>query len=171
MHEKITISPRTKVGELLEAYPELEQVLMDMSPLFEKLKNPILRRTVARVATLQQVAAVGGLKVGDIVKRLRDKLGLTGEEVAADAQFFQEEAPQWFDREKIVSRFDAAPVIDSGGSPMAEIIRRTNGLKQGEIFELRTPFVPAPIIDMLKEKGFKVYSVRQEYFINSYFMR
>ena len=52
---KITISPKTKVGELLDAYPELEPVLMAMSPAFEKLKNPVLRKTVARVATLQQV--------------------------------------------------------------------------------------------------------------------
>ena len=46
----MVISPKTKVGELLDAYPELESVLMEMSPAFEKLKNPILRRTVARVA-------------------------------------------------------------------------------------------------------------------------
>ena len=57
-NSKITISPKTKVGELLDAYPELENVLMAMSPAFEKLKNPILRKTVAKVATLQQVCIV-----------------------------------------------------------------------------------------------------------------
>ena len=35
-----------------------------MSPAFEKLKNPILRKTVARVATLAQVAVVGGDSFG-----------------------------------------------------------------------------------------------------------
>ena len=39
---KIIISPKTKVGELLEAYPALESVLMSMSPAFEKLRNPVL---------------------------------------------------------------------------------------------------------------------------------
>ena len=52
---KIIISPKTKVGELLDNYPDLESVLMEMSPAFEKLRNPVLRKTVARVATLQQV--------------------------------------------------------------------------------------------------------------------
>jgi hypothetical protein len=58
---KIMITPRTRVGDLLYAYPQLENVLIDMSSAFEKLKNLILRNTIARVATLSQVAAVGGL--------------------------------------------------------------------------------------------------------------
>ena len=58
-NSKFTISPKTKVGELLDAYPELEQLLMAMSPAFEKLKNPVLRRTVAKVATLQQISVAG----------------------------------------------------------------------------------------------------------------
>jgi Domain of unknown function (DUF1858) len=64
---KIIISPKTKVGELLDNYPDLESVLMEMSRAFEKLRNPVLRKTVARIATLQQVAVVGGLKVDAIV--------------------------------------------------------------------------------------------------------
>ena len=63
--ENLIISPKTKVGELLDAYPQLESVLFDLSPAFAKLKNPILRKTVARIATLQQAAAVGGLKTDD----------------------------------------------------------------------------------------------------------
>ena len=72
---KITISPKTKVGELLDAYPELEPVLMAMSPAFEKLKNPVLRRTVARVATLQQVSVVGGVNIEEMIRRLRKEAG------------------------------------------------------------------------------------------------
>jgi hypothetical protein len=51
---------------------------------------------------------------------------------------------------------------------MAEILRRSTALKPGEIFELQTPFVPAPIIDMLKEKGFRVFSVPEGSSIFSY---
>lgn len=160
---KIIISPRTKVGELLDAYPEMESVLMDMSPKFEKLKNPFLRRTVARVATLQQIAAVGGLKVDYIINKLREELGMTGAgSVNPDAGFLSAETPGWFDKTKITSTFDASNVINSGGSPMAEILRQANKLNPGEIFELKSPFVPAPVIDMLKEKGFRVYTIQDE---------
>src|SRR5665647_919529 len=80
--EKLIISPKTKVGELLDFYPQLESVLLDLSPAFAKLKNPILRKTVARIATLQQAAVVGGLKTDELVNRLRKEAGqneLTGE--------------------------------------------------------------------------------------------
>ena len=72
---KITISPKTKVGELLDAYPELEHVLMAMSPAFEKLKNPVLRKTVAKVATLQQVSIVGGVNIDEMIRILRNNTG------------------------------------------------------------------------------------------------
>ena len=74
-NSKITISPKTKVGELLDAYPELEHVLMAMSPAFEKLKNPVLRKTVAKVATLQQVCIVGGVNIDEMIRILKKKRG------------------------------------------------------------------------------------------------
>lgn len=50
----IQITPQTKVGELLDAFPELEETLFSLSPKFKHLKNPMLRKTVAKVATLYQ---------------------------------------------------------------------------------------------------------------------
>ena len=58
---KLEILPSTKVSQLLDAYPELEDVLVAMAPPFKKLKNPILRQSVARIASLKQAAVVGGL--------------------------------------------------------------------------------------------------------------
>lgn len=172
MSTKIIISPKTRVGELLDNFPELESVLMQMSPAFEKLKNPILRKTIARVATLQQVAVVGGLNVEDVVNRLRKETGQTaGSENNTESGYISTVTPDWFNETKIITRFDAAPVINSGGSPMNEILQKTNQLKSGEIFELRTPFIPAPIIDMLKGKGFKVHCVQNENIVLSYIIK
>lgn len=169
---KIIISPKTKVGELLDTYPELEPVLMGMSPAFEKLKNPILRKTIARVATLQQVAIVGGLNVDEMVNHLRKEVGQNaGETDNEDCEYLSINPPDWFDEAKIVKKFDASPIINSGGSPMNEILHQTNLLKNGEIFELHALFVPAPIIDILKNKGFKVYSVQKSEVVVSYVSR
>jgi hypothetical protein len=160
---KIIISPKTRVGELLDTYPGLEPVLMEMSPAFEKLKNPVLRKTIARVATLQQVAVVGGLNVDEMVNRLRKEVGQSAAETESqDLEYLSVDSPDWFDEAMIVIRFDASPIINSGGSPMNEILYKTNMLKPGEIFELQTPFFPAPIIDMLKGKGYRVHCVKNE---------
>jgi hypothetical protein len=166
---KIIISPKTIVGELLDNFPDLESVLMEMSPAFEKLKNPILRKTVARVATLQQVAAVGGLDVEVIVNRLRKEAGLGTAEIGGiEPEYFAGTVPDWFDDVRITTIYDASPIINSGGSPMQEILQKKNLLNSGEILELRTPFIPAPIIDMLKVKGYKVYSIQDEKRVISY---
>ena len=62
------IGPETKVGELLRRHPELEETLIRLSPEFQRLKNPVLRATVAKVATLRQVAQVGGLDPEALIK-------------------------------------------------------------------------------------------------------
>jgi hypothetical protein len=157
---KITISPKTKVGELLEAYPELESVLMSMSPSFEKLKNPLLRKTIARVATLQQVSVVGGVKIEEMIRRLRQEAGQDfseSESVHHDGR--PEEKPAWLDISAIKYRLDATSGINSGESPMKEIMHQASQLNAGEILELQTPFIPAPIIDMLKSKGYKIHTI------------
>jgi hypothetical protein len=157
---KVIISPKTKVGELLEAYPELEKVLISMSPAFEKLKNPILRKTVARVATLQQVSIVGGVNIEEMIRRLRREAGQDFSETDSDSNEDKpEEKPEWLKMSGITHRFDATSTINSGESPMKEIIHQAGMLKTGEIFELQTPFIPAPIIDMLKSKGYKIHTI------------
>lgn len=57
MSTELIITPKTKVLQLIETYPQLEELLIEMVPTFEKLKNPVLRRTVAKIATLQQAAS------------------------------------------------------------------------------------------------------------------
>jgi hypothetical protein len=169
---KIIISPKTKVGELLDNFPDLESVLMEMSPAFEKLKNPVLRRTVARVATLQQVAAVGRLNVEEMVNRLRKEAGQSAmENGSIESEYFSSVAPDWFNVSRITRTFNASPKINSGGSPMNEILQQANLLKTGEILELITPFVPAPIIDLLKTKRYKIYSVQKKNCVINYIIR
>jgi hypothetical protein len=77
--EKPIITPKTKVGELLDAFPQLEGSLIEMAPAFIKLRNPLLRRTIARVATLQQAALTGDVPVGELVRRLREEAGQSTE--------------------------------------------------------------------------------------------
>jgi hypothetical protein len=166
----LIISPKTKVGELLDAYPQLENVLLELSPAFAKLKNPILRKTVGRIATLQQAAAVGGLKTDELVNRLRKEAGqdeLAGE--TGGESYLLDTAPDWFNDSKITIHYDASPVISSGGSPLQEILSLSGKLSPGEILQVTTPFVPAPVIDMLRGKGLRVFSMQKENRVVTFF--
>ena len=167
----LIISPQTKVGELLDTYPQLEKVLFELSPAFAKLKNPILRKTVARIASLQQAAIVGKLKVDELVNRLRKEVGQEDfQDIASDEPSILN-PPSWFDESKITIHFDATPIINSGESPMTEILKYASILNEDEIFELKAPFIPAPIIDKLKERGFKAFSIPQGTSYMNYFRK
>jgi hypothetical protein len=177
------ITFQTKVYELLEDYPQLEDVLSEISPAFAKLKNPILRRTIARVTTIQQAATIAGIEATEVVKKLRIAAGLsdsdagvinasgavsgvasgaaTGSELENFSDKYRGEQPDWFSPEKITVRYDAVKTLESGDVPMAEILRLSNSLQEGQIFEFTSPFLPTPILDILSVKGFKIWSKRE----------
>ncbi|WP_373732210.1 DUF1858 domain-containing protein, partial [Bacteroides heparinolyticus] len=71
------ITPDTKVAELLDRFPQLETAMLKLSPAFAALKNPVLRKTVAKVTSLQQAAKVGGINVVEMVTILRKEAGLS----------------------------------------------------------------------------------------------
>lgn len=166
---KLIISPQTKVGELLNVYPELEALLITLAPAFSALKNPILRRTAGRVATLSQAAVMGGIRVDELVNRLRAEVGQeTAGETPEESSYLTDTPPSWFDRGLIADTYDATPVINSGGSPMVEILHRAGKLEAGRILAVNSPFVPAPILDLLIKKDYKVFSEEKNGLFVSY---
>ncbi len=46
--ERPTITPEMKIGALLDAYPDLEKILIEIAPTFAKLSDPALRKTICR---------------------------------------------------------------------------------------------------------------------------
>ena len=160
MKHNLIITPKTKVAELLNAYPELEDALIDIAPAFKKLKNPVLRRTIARVTSLQQAASVGNVPVDVIVNKLR---GIVGQEALDDVESGGEYSggvPSWFSEDKIVKTFDARETIAQGGHPLGDVMGDLHNWEDG-IYELITPFLPAPLIDKVKEQGFKAWTKQE----------
>lgn len=161
------INLQTKVADLLTAYPQLEEVLIDLSPFFSKLKNPVLRRTVAKVTSLQQAANVAKIPPTELIQKLRIAAGLSVSGIdSIDDGNDNKERPLWADQSKISTRFDARPVIESGNSPMQEILQRASSLKSGEVLFLQASFKPVPIIDILVSKGYEVWADENEVFIH-----
>ncbi|MGB7414237.1 MAG: DUF1858 domain-containing protein [Thermosynechococcaceae cyanobacterium] len=69
------ISAQTKVTELLQVFPQLEDRLISMNPQFKKLRNPLLRNSIGKIATLNQAAAVAGIPPLKFVNHLREAVG------------------------------------------------------------------------------------------------
>ncbi|HNS52612.1 MAG TPA: DUF1858 domain-containing protein [Anaerolineae bacterium] len=148
----LIISPKTKVADLLDAYPGLEDALIHLVPAFEKLRNPVLRRTVARITTLQQAAAIGGAKVDDLITHLRKAVGqdsFSGAEAAA----YNRQQPAWFDAERVAAGLDARPMLAAGEQPVNQVIAELNAQRPGDIYKLVAPFLPAPLVDKATSLG------------------
>lgn len=163
----MNINLQTKIANLLETYPQLENKLIELSPIFSRLRNPVLRRTIAKVTSLKQAAEVAGISPPVLVMELRKAVGLTPESVdivtsnSPTAQI----PPVWFNESKVSVCYDVRPVIDAGESPMHEILKLSAQLKPGEILQLISSFKPSPILDLLDSKGFKSWSIGEKYFI------
>ncbi|MEJ5169970.1 MAG: DUF1858 domain-containing protein [Fimbriimonadales bacterium] len=162
------VLPQTKLGELLHAHPELQDWLEELAPPFRNLQNPVLRRTVARVATLARAAQVGGLEPLVFVNLVRRRLGqpeLSGNGASSSANC--RTAPPWV---KGSPRFlvDAEELLSKGEVPLAEVVRLAKELGPGEHLAVRSGFAPAPLADALAKAGFHAETVRDPHDLGGY---
>lgn len=150
----------TKVGALLDAHPELEDVLVGLSPEFKRLQNPILRRTVAKVATLSQAARIGGIPAPDLVRALRRALGheVIEPPPGHDAPQVADPEPEWARHAPVAEWLDAEKILAGSGSPVGVLGARLSELPAGTIVGLRAPFYPAPLVDALRQRGHEVHA-------------
>ena len=161
---KVNITPSTKVGELLRDYPELEESLLRFSTAFAALKNPVLRRTVTKVTTLQQAAKVGSLDVVEMVNTLRAEAGISSLEdgAATDGNGAHSSLAKAAPDTPVTFSLDVRPIIDEGGHPKDEVMRLADQLKPGECMEFIAPFPPVPLLDALNKRGFKTTMLEAE---------
>lgn len=68
------ISLETKIHDLLVAYPFLEDFLVARNPRYKNLKNPLMRNTIGRIATMKQVAAAGGEETDALISSLQQEV-------------------------------------------------------------------------------------------------
>lgn len=161
MEAKLIITPKTTVAELLENYPQLEAVLIDIAPTFKKLKNPVLRRTIAGITTLQQAAFVDAVSIDVIINKLR---GIIGQQEMTTMEIGNEYSggiPSWFEIEKVTKSFDARETIAAGGHPLGDVMGDLQSWETGKIYELITPFIPSPLLDKVKDLGFEIWTNKE----------
>ena len=169
---RIEITPSVTVHTLLMVYPELEEVLIGIAPPFKKLKNPILRKSIAKVATIKHISSVGGIPLDELIGKLREAVGQQESmDSYRDEDYFGEQ-PDWFITDKISLSIDEEKLEDKNKMTLVTIFKEAKNVKKGEIIELVTSFLPAPGIDILKSKGYSVWTRKEsDDLIKSYFLK
>ncbi len=70
----VTITPKTTIGTLIKEYPFLLDYLATYDPDFARLTNPVARRTVGRVATVQKAAGLANVSVERLLSDIADEV-------------------------------------------------------------------------------------------------
>lgn len=66
--------------------------------------------------------------------------------------------PEWVKKENIKTTLDARPLLAQGIHPLEQVQQECAALQAGEIFEIITPFPPAPMIEKMAAAGFETFS-------------
>jgi hypothetical protein len=69
-------------------------------------------------------------------------------------------APDWVKSGQIVHSLDARPLLERGHHPKTEVLAQLATLQPGQIFQLTTPFVPGPLIDIGRAQDLAIWTVQ-----------
>ena len=158
----IEITPETNIGDLLKTYPQLEDELIKMAPPFKKLKNPFLRRGIGTVASLKHVSSVGNIPINQLINQINEALGNPTSETSYTVDEYYTPQPSWYSKEKVVVTIIEDELEDKNNMTLVEVNRRAKDVKEGEILELVTTFLPAVGIDVMRKKGYESWSVETD---------
>ena len=150
----VQITPEITVPDLLSTFPDVESALTQLSSSYRALENPVLRAAATQSTTLSQLAQTDGISIGIVIGKLREAAGQ--ESLAIDSPAA---TPAWIDATTVTKSLDARELIQQGGHPLDRVMTELGTLNPGEVYQLITPFVPAPMIDLVKQRGFESHTV------------
>jgi uncharacterized protein (DUF2249 family) len=150
------ITLQTKIADLLNNYEGMKEILIEINPKFKKLNNPLLRRTVAKVAGVKQAAIVGGMDPYELLNKLRVAVGQEAVEAKDDIEVKLKDEPDWIKSDpKVV--LDANELLEKEKNPLAETNKILKSFEKGDVLTIIADFRPEPLIDEFEKKGFEVY--------------
>jgi uncharacterized protein (DUF2249 family) len=153
------ITAETRMGTVLDTYPELVEVLASYHPHFAKLRNRLLRRVMAPRVTVADAARMAGVAPESLLAAMRRAVG---EDAPAGEPGTGAPAPtvaapmppalRALDETHRV-RLDVRADIARGEEPFARIMAAVKALPRGDALVLHVPFEPVPLYDVLGRRG------------------
>jgi len=160
-----------RVSSVLAREPALLEVFLQTSPSFAMLKNPMARKTMAKLVTIEQAARVAGVEAQVLLARLNAALGEgPAEPPPAVAEAKAPEPPPaappppglLATPAERIADLDVREDLRAGKEPLRQILEAVRALPEGHVFRLRAIFEPAPLYDVLAKQGFGHFTERFE---------
>lgn len=155
----MVINANTKIAAILKHNPATLEAFISISPKFEKLRNPLLRKLMAGRASVSIASKVGGCSMEDIFAKLKP-LGFETDNTIPGIAEEKQAAPDFIrslQPEQIVI-LDVRPIIESGEDPLSIILENIKTLQDNLILKIRNSFEPTPLMHLLQKQGFDSYA-------------
>jgi len=169
----MTITANTKIASILKHTPAALEAIISISPKFEKLRNPVLRKLMAGRTSVSMASKISGCSINDLFAKLKP-LGFDIDAATSPAIEEKKKLPAFIssiDPKKILE-LDVRPIIENGKDPLSIIIEKTKKIQKGEVLKIINSFEPTPLMLLLKKQGFESYAdVINESLVETYFYK
>lgn len=149
-----------RVAKVLAQDERLLEVFVAASPAFEKLRSAAMRKTMAKLVTVEQAARIAGVDAADLVDRLNR--ALVGAAPVHDDEPRSEpivpdlppipEALRALPADRIID-LDVRDDLRQGKEPFHKILDAARSLPPDRVLRLRAIFEPAPLYAVLAKHG------------------
>ena len=169
----IFINANTKIGAIIKQHPAALEAIISISPKFEKLRNPILRKLMAGRASINMACAMSGCSIHSFYEKLKP-LGFQMDESIKPVVSKIKKLPSFINtlhKDKLIT-LDVRPLLASGKDPLTMITEKVKTIKAGEVLKIINTFEPLPLIKLLERHGFEVYAdVVNDNLVETYFYK
>lgn len=154
------INKNTKISQLINHHKDALQVIVQLSPDFKKLRNPLIRKLMASRTSIAMASKIGGCTPEDFFDAL-EKLGF---ETKTDENTIHKTPkdkakPDFLKSLKAtqIETFDVRNLLANGNDPLKIILKKIKQLEIGHALNVINTFEPVPLIALMEKQGFKTY--------------
>ncbi|MEP7143336.1 MAG: DUF2249 domain-containing protein [Ferruginibacter sp.] len=167
------IHANTKIAGILKQCPDALEAIISISPRFEKLRNPVLRKLMAGRTSIAMASKIGGCQATDFFSKLKP-LGFEIDNDMVPADKGRTERPVFMSnlQQYLVTELDVRPIIVSGKDPLGIIIEKIKSIQPGHILKIINSFYPQPLILLLEKQNFESFAdVIDDNLVETYFYK
>jgi uncharacterized protein (DUF2249 family) len=165
----MVIQKSDSVAAVLRQDESLIEVFIGLSPAFERLRNPAMRKVMSRLVTVEQAARMAGVDGDELVRRLNGVVQVVepvGTELSETAEPEPPAPPAGLAAalrglavERVVE-IDVREDLRAGKEPFSRIMAARQQVPEGGVLSLRAIFEPVPLYAVMAKQGFDHYTER-----------
>lgn len=170
----MNINEHTKIASLIKMNEAALEAIISISPKFEKLRNPILRKLMANRASIKMACLIASCDIESFFKVLRPLGFVCSYSNEEENKNNTKPIPEFIKettKENLIE-LDVRPILNGGNDPLNEILKVINTLDNKMVLKIINTFEPIPLIELLKKQGFEHYVEKfSDDQINTYFKK